>query len=255
MLNIHDRRMMNAKRHVTVNACFWMLEAFALLSLVLFIFYGNHSKIALSAVTLLLLYCPQLVERLFGITLSTAVHIFALFYAIGPLLGHTYNFYYMIPWWDNLLHFMGGVVFALLGYYLPDLTDRQNNRHSTLLKYLSAICLSLAAAVVWEFFEYGMDQLFHTDMQNDTIVNNITSYYFGSEPGVAGTISDIQSVIINGVDIGLDGYLDIGLHDTMIDMLVCALGMVLFCLVRLLDKSKREYIDVPCKEGQNKTEL
>jgi len=232
-----------------------MLEAFASLSLVFFVFHGDGSDIALCAVTLLLLYCPQLAERLFTIKLSTAVHIFALFYAIGPLLGHTYNFYYTIPWWDNLLHLMCGILFSLLGYYLPALVDRQNNRHSTLLKYLSAICLPLAAAAVWEFFEYGMDQFFNMDMQNDSIVNNITSYYFGSEMGVAGTIGDIQSVIVNGIDIGLGGYLDIGLHDTMIDMLVCALGVVLFCIIRFLSKSNREYIEVPCTEEQFKTDV
>lgn len=48
----------------------------------------------------------------------------------------------------------------------------------------------------------------------------INSYLLGSEKGVAGSISDIQSVIVNGEELSINGYLDIGLIDTMHDMLV-----------------------------------
>lgn len=238
------------KRHVLINVCFWTLQSFAMFSFVYFAFRGNGSKIALCAATPLLLCLPRLAERLLRMRLSAMVRIFALLFTIGPLLGHAYDFYYVIPWWDNLLHMISGILFALLGYYLPDLIDRQNTRHSALLKYMSAICFALATAAVWEFLEYGMDQLFNMDMQQDSIVNNITSYYFGSQMGLTGAVGNIQSVIINGVDIGLNGYLDIGLHDTMTDMLVCALGAASFCLVQLFNKSKREYIEVLCQDTE-----
>lgn len=52
----------------------------------------------------------------------------------------------------------------------------------------------------------------------------------GSEKGVAGSISDIQSVIVNGEELSINGYLDIGLIDTMQDMLVCTLGGICYCV-------------------------
>jgi len=49
--------------------------------------------------------------------------------------------------------------------------------------------------------------------------------------GQTGVIKNITSVSVNGIDLGLGGYLDIGLFDTMIDMLVNFVGTVIFCFV------------------------
>lgn len=99
---------------------------------------------------------------------------------------------------------------------------------------MSALSFTLAIAAVWEFYEYAMDTFFGMDMQQDTIVSGINSYLLGSEKGVAGSISDIQSVIVNGEELSINGYLDIGLIDTMQDMLVCTLGGICYCVCFIL---------------------
>lgn len=43
-------------------------------------------------------------------------------------------------------------------------------------------------------------------------------------------ITDIQDILINGNSLGLGGYLDIGLIDTMKDLIVNFIGAVIFSI-------------------------
>ena len=86
--------------------------------------------------------------------------------------------------------------------------------------------------MLWEFFEYAGDQLLHMDMQKDTVVHAISSVMLNpSGENVAVTISGIEDVAVNGVPLGLGGYLDIGLHDTMKDLFVNLIGAVVFSVI------------------------
>ena len=38
-----------------------------------------------------------------------------------------------------------------------------------------AFCFSMTIGVLWEFFEFGMDEMFGLDMQKDTVVTGISS--------------------------------------------------------------------------------
>ena len=88
----------------------------------------------------------------------------------------------------------------------------------------------MTVGVLWEFFEYGMDRFTHTDMQKDTVIHSISTVELDeTRSNKAVTIDGITSVVINGQELGLGGYLDIGLQDTMEDMMVNFVGAVVFC--------------------------
>ncbi|MBE5730854.1 MAG: hypothetical protein E7350_02755 [Clostridiales bacterium] len=173
--------------------------------------------------------------------MNTVFFVFCELYAIGPMLGHVYNLYYLTTWWDDLLHTSGGVVFAIFGVYIAKFVSK-NGEPSLLMTAIFALCFSMSVAVAWEFIEYGCDQLFGTDMQNDTVVSFIHSYLLGGEMAETGNIDGITEVIINGQPLGVGGYLDIGLHDSMHDMLVETLGAVVFMIIYLFDKEKHPII-------------
>ena len=100
---------------------------------------------------------------------------------------------------------------------------------------MSALSFTLAIAAVWEFYEYAMDTFFRNGYAAGyNCVRHKIPYLLGSEKGVAGSISDIQSVIVNGEELSINGYLDIGLIDTMQDMLVCTLGGICYCVCFIL---------------------
>ena len=107
---------------------------------------------------------------------------------------------------------------------------------------LFALCFSIAVSAVWEFFEYGMDFFFAMDMQNDTVVHSIHSYMLGDSLGVLGSMEQIQEVSINWQSLGVGGYLDIGLIDTMNDMMLESLGALVYVLIYVLTGGKRQAI-------------
>lgn len=198
----------------------------------------QYSRLPLAFGTLILVLLPAMMERLFQCRLCLPVYIFALLYSIGPMLGQCWNFYYTIAWWDKLLHICGGVMFAIVGVYFFGLLTKQKD--NILAGTIFALCFSVAIAVLWEFAEFGADRFLGMDMQDDTVVTHLTSYLLGEDIGLTGSIENIQSVVVNGIP--LPGYIDIGLIDSMLDMLLESLGALVTCLLLLLDKGRHPLI-------------
>ena len=95
-----------------------------------------------------------------------------------------------------------------------------------------AFCFSMTIGVLWEFFEFGMDTFFHTDMQKDTIVNAIYSVSLDpTNSNKVVALTGITDTAVNGKSLGLGGYLDIGLIDTMQDLLVNFVGATVFAVI------------------------
>lgn len=218
--------------------CFCVCETFCLGSaLYMAIAARGGSQIGICLVSGLCLTLPTVLERLLKIRVATPVYIFVLLYAIGPTLGHAYTFYYLIPWWDTLLHTVGGVVFALLGAYLPRLFYKNEEDCPILLCVLFGLFFSITIAVLWEFFEFFCDRLFSTDLQSDTLLREFYSYILGDKStGNVGFSGAINEITLGGVTV--DGYIDLGLFDTVKDMFVESLGAALYVIVFALDKGK-----------------
>ena len=90
----------------------------------------------------------------------------------------------------------------------------------------------MTIGVVWEFFEFGMDQLAGFDMQKDTVIHVIRSVTLDPERhNVPYEISGITETVVNGQELGLGGYLDIGLIDTMQDLIVNFIGAFVFSVI------------------------
>lgn len=205
------------------------------------LFYsGDTERLLLAFGTLLFVLIPEILERLLRCKINTAVYLIGVLYALGPMMGHCWKFYYTIPCWDKLLHVCGGVMFVILGRYLFERLSQGKASHVSAVIF--ALCFSLAISVVWEFVEYGADSFLGMDMQDDTVVSSITSYMLGTDKGVTGSIKEIQSVVINGTSLPVIGYIDIGLHDTMLDMLLEAAGALVTCILLWINKGKHPLI-------------
>ena len=201
----------------------------------------RYDRLLLAGATVFLSAAPELAQRLLRCRIRTPFYLFCLFYAIGPMLGHCYNLYYRIPWWDKMLHIFAGLVFAVFGAYLAERCLGEGRR-KRLFAAAFAFCLSVAISVVWEFAEFGADRFFSVDMQSDTVVHSILSYRLGEGYGNAGMIEPIVSVVINGEPLPLAGYLDIGLIDTMWDMMLETLGAAAVVAFYLLDKGRHAVV-------------
>ena len=206
---------------------------------VLSLLAGNElNRLALAFGTILLVLLPMLAERLYSCRICLPLYLFILVYAVGPMLGNCWKLYYTLPWWDKLLHTSAGVIFAILGAYLFDLLAQEKQK--PIARILFAFCFSVTVSVLWEFVEFGADTFLGMDMQNDRVVKGITSYLLGQTLGVTGSIHNIHSVAVNGI--ALPGYIDIGLYDSMLDMLLESLGALITCLLLFLDKNRHPLI-------------
>ena len=207
---------------------------------------GDTERLLLAFGTLLFVLIPEILERLLRCKINIVVYLIAVLYAMGSMMGHCWKFYYTIPCWDKLLHLCGGVMFVILGVYLFERLSHGKANHVSAVVF--ALCFSLAISVLWEFVEYGADLFLGMDMQDDTVVSGITSYLLGAEKGMTGSIESIQSVIINGIPLPVDGYIDVGLHDTMLDMLLESIGAFVTCALLLIDKGKHPLIQMRSKQ-------
>ena len=215
-----------------------LCEIFTFCTILMLLAGSEPDRLLLAFATLLLAALPMLLEKLFHCRISLPVYIFALAYAIGPMLGHCWKLYYTVPVWDKLLHISGGVMFAILGAYFFDLLVK--SKELPVVRTIFALCFSMAIAVLWEFCEFGADQFLGMDMQDDTVIHSLTSYLLGDSLGVTGSIGNIQSVTVDGIV--LPGYIDIGLVDSMLDMLLETVGAIVTCLIIWVDKGRHPLI-------------
>ena len=213
--------------------------AFSLFTVILMIIKGEYYLVPSALVGILLSFATLVVERLIGGRLNAVMYIVCTLYSIGPMLGDCYRLYYVVDWFDKLLHFLGGVIFALLGYFLFEKISDSARMRS--MAVIFALCFSITVAGVWEFYEYGMDTLLGIDMQHDTVVTEINSYNLGREPGERGEIVGIETVSINGSELKT-GYLDIGLHDTMKDMIFESVGALGVAIYIIADRERHPLI-------------
>ena len=202
---------------------------------------GDFESVMLCVLTLLLFTLPSVIERRLKVDLPDTLEIIILlFIYAAEILGEIRAFYILFPFWDTMLHTLNGFLCAAIGFSLVDLLNRSQKFTFTLSPlYLSivAFCFSMTVGVLWEFFECLMDQLFFLDMQKDTIIPAISSVMLdpagGNHPVRIGDIQDVILVLSDGTrqSLGLGGYLDIGLLDTMEDLFVNFVGAAVFSTV------------------------
>ena len=224
------------RRKPVVFAVYLVLRLIVLLSLVSAIIRREYESAFVCVLVLVLFMLPFFVQKNFGIRLPSMLEIIILLFIFAAeILGELQSYFIHYPNWDTMLHTTNGFLCAAFGFSLIDILNRNSKVKFTLSPLyvaLVAFCFSMTIGVLWEFFEFGMDRFFHLDMQKDTVVNTISSVMLDpTNSNISITIDNIHSVAINGRDLGFDGYLDIGLYDTMEDLFVNFIGATVFSII------------------------
>ncbi|MBM6716463.1 hypothetical protein H6B15_07285 [Gemmiger formicilis] len=217
------------------------LRLSVILVLVAQLFNRNFENVFLCVLVLFLFSMPTMLERRLSIELPDTLEIIILlFIYAAEIMGEIGAYYIKHPYWDTVLHTLNGFLCAAIGFSLLDLLNRQKKvtfQLSPLYLAVVAFCFSMTVGVVWEFFECAMDQLFFLDMQKDIIVHQIGSVKLDPTGGNTPVhLRDIVDVIVVQGDgtqtaLGLGGYLDIGLLDTMMDLFVNFVGALVFSII------------------------
>ena len=219
-----------------VFAVYVVLRLIVVAELVLSILRGEYESAFICLLVLFLFILPFFIQQNFGIQLPTTLEIIILLFIFAAeILGELEGYFITYPNWDTMLHATTGFLCAATGFALIDILNRNSRikfQLSPIYVALAAFCFSMTVGVLWEFFAFGMDRLCHLAMQKDTVVQSIPSVMLDpTNSNTPVTIDGIHSVAVNGNDLGFDGYLDIGLYDTMEDLFVNFIGAVTFSVI------------------------
>ena len=227
---------MEIRQNKVPAAVYFILRAIVILVLIRQIFLGNYENVFMCGLTLLLLIVPSLVQVTFRIEIPSALEVIILMFIFSAeILGEVNEFYIKIPNCDTMLHTLNGFLAAAIGFSLVNLLNEDKRLSFNLSPFFVAVvafCFSMTIGVLWEFYEFFMDTNFAMDTQKDTIIYNINSVLLNPENiNVPFHIKNITSTIVNGNELNIGGYLDIGLIDTMKDLIVNFIGAVTFSVI------------------------
>lgn len=196
----------------------------------------RYESLFTAGLCLVLFLIPPFVEKNFKLELPTVLETLAfIFIFCAEIFGEIGGFYQKYAFWDTMLHATNGFIFAAFGFCLIDIINQNPKIKFTMSPIyvaLTAFCFSMTIGVLWEFFEFSSDMLFMNDMQKDRIITSFTSVMspINKEP-----ITDITKTTVEYAGGKLlvieNGYLDIGLIDTIKDMFVNLIGAVVFSII------------------------
>ena len=231
--NIKHEKKIPPYQNKTTLTVYLVLRALVIFVLVRAALRRDFESVFMCSLTLVLMILPSFFSRKLNVELPTTLEvIILLFIFAAEILGELNSFYIRVPHWDTMLHTINGFLCAAIGFALVDLLNESEHfsfKLSPVYLAIVAFCFSMTIGVLWEFFEFSVDRLFHMDMQKDTIVHTISSVMLDpTNKNIPITIDNITSVAVNGQDLGFNGYLDIGLYDTMEDLFVNFIGALTF---------------------------
>lgn len=225
--------------HEVTFCVFLFFRILTLLTLLRALALGHYDHVFLCMLSLLLFVVPALLEKPLKVELPSAMEIIILcFIFAAEILGEINNYYVNVGGWDTMLHTANGFLCAAIGFALVDLLNRSERtslKLSPAYLGLAASCFSMTIGVLWEFFGFSMDYFWRFDMQKDYIVTAFSSVNFDlTNSNIAVPVHNIVRTTIetaNGKAFMIDGYLDIGIIDTMKDLLVNFLGATIFSAI------------------------
>lgn len=224
------------RRQPAVFTVYLVLRLIVAAILVSSILRGEYESAFICLLVLVLFMLPFFIQQNFGIELPSALEIIILLFIFAAeILGELECYFITYPHWDTMLHTTTGFLCAATGFAMIDILNRNSRIKFTLSPVyvaLVAFCFSMTVGVLWEFFEFGMDRLFSMDMQKDTVIGSVTSVMLDpTNSNTPVTIDGITSVAVNGQELSVGGYLDIGLYDTMADLFVNFIGAAIFSTI------------------------
>lgn len=224
------------REHKSSFYVYTVLRILTIVTLMFQIFSRNWESAFLALLTLIMLVIPSFLQVTLKIELPIVLEIVVLLFIFAAeIFGEILGFYVKFPFWDDVLHTLNGFLAAAVGFSLVEVLNKSEKltfNLSPLFTVMVAFCFSMTIGAVWEIFEFSMDMLGGFDMQKDTVITGISSVLLDPTGGNTPTaIPDITEVYVNGTALGVGGYIDIGIIDTMYDLIVNFIGAVIFSVI------------------------
>ncbi len=172
------------------------------------------------------LFFPYVLSRTFHVRMTYQAECLAVVVIWSScMLGEALGVYERVLAWDDLMHLASGFLFCSFGFAVWEIPDGAR-------RALAGLSFSTTAGVAWELIEYFCDRVFRTEMQKDVLLTSVSSHIL-SPTGDAFKLDNIGNTVLGGIV--LDGALDIGLYDTMNDLVMATMGALVFLMLYRID--------------------
>jgi len=144
--------------------------------------------------TLMLSLAPPLLASRLHISLPRwIIAAVALFLFATLFLGEVLDFYERLWWWDIALHGLSALGFGFTGFlFVFILFEGDRYAAPAWAMGLLAFCFAVTIGVIWEVFEFSMDQAFGMNMQKsglmDTMGDLIVDVIGAGIAGITGAL-------------------------------------------------------------------
>ncbi len=174
------------------------------------IYFQAWLNVFVAGLTLFVSFVPNIIHRKAKLYFPPEIQIaIVVFLFAAMFLGELQNYYYRFWWWDTLLHLLAGIIFGLVGFFLMYAMNSDQRFKVTMSPFfvaLFAFCFSLMIGVMWEIFEFFMDQTFGMNMQKGNIELNMKMGLTHLTSGVQDTMWDFIADSIGAFIAAVIGY-------------------------------------------------
>jgi len=157
-------------------------------SLITAVVNGRWSMAFVSAGALAASILPAMVAERFALRVPVSyVSILVVFTFSTLFLGEVMDFYERFWWWDLLMHGGSAVALGMIGFLFVFYLF-EGDRYAAPPWALStiAVCFAVTVGVLWEIFEFAMDQTFGLNMQKSGLMDTMTDLIVNLVGAIAG---------------------------------------------------------------------
>ena len=203
-----------------------LMRVVVIFYLIIGIIKWNTTTVAAALLSLVLMTITSYLKKKLNLDKKLELLIY-IFIITTEVLGQIYHFYTRVPIFDIIIHTYSSFVISYIALIII-----KKHKLPKIITILFIFSFAMMCESIWEIFEFGTDHLLKTDMQKDTIINEITSCYLSEDKDTPTTIV-VDNVVVNNISFTdkYNGYLDIGLYDTISDMSCALLGALIFIII------------------------
>ncbi len=151
---------------------------------------------------------------------SNMLIVYTLFLYCAIFLGEVRNFYYVIPYWDTILHTFSGAMLGSLGFSFISFLNKSERIPVNLSPVFVAVftfCFAVTLGVIWEFYEFFCDSLLNTNMQKFALESG--EQLLG-HAALSDTMKDLIVDAVGAIFISSIGYISLKFKKGWVEKLI-----------------------------------
>ncbi|HHX72758.1 MAG TPA: hypothetical protein GX701_07535 [Clostridiales bacterium] len=159
---------------------------------------------------LVTIHIPSLLEKNLRFEIPGMLYGFYIVFLYGSIfLGEVRSFYYLVPHWDSIMHFLSSVMTGFFGLMVVTILNRDERvaiRLSPIFVVLFAFSFSVMIGAVWEVLEYVIDGVLGVNMQKFITADGTVLV---GRAALSDTMKDIIIDILGAFLASIIGYFSI----------------------------------------------